>query len=84
VLALAVPALALTRRWVAAWAVFAVNLSHLLFDAGGGGDHILYFSNRPDGIPWLLFPLGTQWTPTSYVAERRVRGCGRFFPVPPA
>ena len=59
VLALAVVALLLTRRWLAAWAVLAVNLAHLLFDAAGGGVHILYPLRHPDGLPWLVSPLGT-------------------------
>lgn len=58
-LVLALAALLVTRRRIAAWAVFAVNLSHLLFDAAGGGVHILYPSARPDGLPWLVCPLGT-------------------------
>ncbi len=47
-----------TRRFVAAWAVFAVNMGHLLFDAAGGSEHILYPWNQVDGIPWLLCPIG--------------------------
>jgi hypothetical protein len=51
--------LLVTRRWVAAWAVFAVNLSHVLFDAAGGGVQVLYPLARPDGLPWLVCPIGT-------------------------
>jgi hypothetical protein len=58
VIALALVALALTRRAVVAWAVFAVNLAHLLFDAAGGGVHILYPSATPDALPWLASPIG--------------------------
>ena len=57
--ALAAVALALTRHAQAAWAVFAVNLVHLLFDGAGGNEHVLYPFTGVDGIPWLLCPLGT-------------------------
>jgi hypothetical protein len=50
--------LALTRRPRVAWALFAVNLSHLLFDAAGGHDPIVYPLSGLDGLPWLLCPLG--------------------------
>jgi hypothetical protein len=50
--------LALTRRPRVAWALFAVNVSHLLFDAAGGHDPIVYPLSRLDGLPWLLCPLG--------------------------
>jgi len=48
----------LTRSRLAAWAVFAVNLSHLLFDAAGGGVRVLYPLAHPDGLPWLACPVG--------------------------
>ncbi len=48
----------LTRRIVAAWAVFAVNLSHVLFDAAGGGERVFYPLAHPDGLPWLVCPIG--------------------------
>jgi hypothetical protein len=51
-------ALALTRSPRAAWAVFAVNAAHLLFDAAGGGDRILYPLHQPDALPWLACPIG--------------------------
>ncbi len=44
--------------WVAAWSVFAVNCGHLLFDAAGGNERILYPSTSTHGIPWLLCPIG--------------------------
>jgi hypothetical protein len=50
--------LALTRRPRVAWALFAVNASHLLFDAAGGNDPIIYPLSHLDGLPWLLCPLG--------------------------
>ncbi len=59
VLLLALLTLILTRRWPLAWAVLAVNLAHLLFDAAGGGVHILYPLKHPDGLPWLASPIGT-------------------------
>jgi hypothetical protein len=59
VLALSAVALAATRRWLAAWCVFAVNLTHLLYDGAGGNEHVLYPFTGVDGLPWLLCPLGT-------------------------
>ena len=59
VAALALVALALTRRLLIAWAVFAVNVAHLLFDAAGGGVHVFYPSTALDGLPWLVCPIGT-------------------------
>ncbi|MGA2007503.1 MAG: metal-dependent hydrolase [Solirubrobacteraceae bacterium] len=59
VILLGVVALLITRRRLAAWAVFAVNLSHLLFDAAGGGVRVLYPLEHPDGLPWLACPIGT-------------------------
>jgi membrane-bound metal-dependent hydrolase YbcI (DUF457 family) len=57
-LALALVTLALTRRRLAAWSVFAVVMVHLLFDAPGGGVYWLYPLERPDAIPWLACPIG--------------------------
>jgi hypothetical protein len=59
VLLLSLVTFVLFRRWLAAWSMFAVNLAHLLFDASGGGEHILYPFNQVNGIPWLLCPIGT-------------------------
>jgi hypothetical protein len=59
VVLLAVLTLLITRRWIAAWAVFAVNLTHILFDAAGGGVRVLYPLAHPDGLPWLACPIGT-------------------------
>jgi membrane-bound metal-dependent hydrolase YbcI (DUF457 family) len=56
---LALLALALTRRPRVAWAVFAVNASHLLYDAAGGHEPVLYPFSHLDGLPWILCPLGT-------------------------
>jgi hypothetical protein len=58
VIVLALLTYAVTRSWTAAWAMFAVNLAHLLFDGAGGSERILYPFNQPDGIPWLLCPIG--------------------------
>lgn len=55
----AVLVLALTRRARVAWAVFAVGVSHLLFDGAGGHEPVLYPFSRLDGLPWLACPLGT-------------------------
>ncbi len=51
-------AYALTRRVVAAWAVLAIVVTHLLFDAAGGGVRWLYPLEEPESIPWLVCPLG--------------------------
>jgi membrane-bound metal-dependent hydrolase YbcI (DUF457 family) len=56
--ALALIALAVTRSKLIAWAVFAVLVSHLLFDAAGGGERWLYPLQHPDAIPWLACPVG--------------------------
>ena len=56
--ALALVAFALTRRKLVAWSVFAVIVSHLLFDAAGGGEYWLYPLEHPDSIPWLACPIG--------------------------
>jgi hypothetical protein len=55
---LALLALAFTRSKLAAWAVFAVVVAHLLFDAAGGSEHWLYPLEHPDSIPWLACPIG--------------------------
>jgi len=51
--------LALTRRPLVAWPVFAIGLSHLLFDGAGGHEPVLYPLRSVDGLPWLACPLGT-------------------------
>jgi hypothetical protein len=56
-LALALLAWAPTRNWTLAWCVFALNVSHLVFDAAGGGTPLLFPLSRPDAIPWLACPL---------------------------
>ncbi len=56
--ALTLLALAITRSKPLAWAMFAVIVSHLLFDAAGGGEYWLYPLERPDSIPWLACPVG--------------------------
>jgi hypothetical protein len=56
--ALALLALALTRRKLAAWSVFAVVVAHLLFDAAGGSERWLFPLEHPDAIPWLACPIG--------------------------
>ena len=58
VVALSAITYALTRRFVIAWAVFAIFLSHLLFDAAGGSEHVLYPFSGLDGLPWLACPIG--------------------------
>jgi membrane-bound metal-dependent hydrolase YbcI (DUF457 family) len=54
----AVLTLAISRRPQFAWALFAVNASHLLFDAAGSGEHILYPFSSLDSVPWLACPIG--------------------------
>ena len=56
--ALALLAFAVTRRKLLAWSVFAVIVSHLLFDAAGAGEYWLYPLKHPDSIPWLACPIG--------------------------
>jgi membrane-bound metal-dependent hydrolase YbcI (DUF457 family) len=50
--------LALTRSKPIIWSVFAVLVSHLLFDAAGGNENWLYPLKHPDSIPWLACPVG--------------------------
>lgn len=47
-----------TRRALTGWSVFAVIVSHLLFDAAGSGERWLYPLAHPDSIPWLACPIG--------------------------
>jgi hypothetical protein len=49
---------ALTRRPAVTWAVFAIFLSHLLFDAAGGHEHVFYPVSSLNGLPWLACPIG--------------------------
>lgn len=56
--ALALLALALTRRKLVSWSVFAVVIAHLLSDAAGGGVYWLYPLKQPEAIPWLACPIG--------------------------
>jgi len=57
-IALTLAVLAVTRSKTVSWAVFAVIVSHLLFDAAGGGEEWLYPLKHPDSIPWLACPIG--------------------------
>jgi membrane-bound metal-dependent hydrolase YbcI (DUF457 family) len=41
------------------WSVFAIFVSHLLFDAAGGDEYWLYPLKHPNSIPWLACPIGT-------------------------
>lgn len=50
--------LVISRRPQFAWALFAVNASHLIFDAAGSGEHILYPFSNLDSLPWLACPIG--------------------------
>ncbi len=75
---LALVVLVITRRGLFAWAVFAVILSHLLFDAAGGSERWLYPLKQPQGIPWLACPLGIiALTLISEMAARRSAGAPR-------
>lgn len=51
-------AFVLTRSRVFSWSVFAVVVSHLLWDAAGEGERWLYPLTRPDAIPWIACPAG--------------------------
>jgi membrane-bound metal-dependent hydrolase YbcI (DUF457 family) len=55
---LALVVLVLTRSKLAGWSVFAVIVSHLLFDAAGGDEYWLYPLEHPNSIPWLVCPGG--------------------------
>jgi len=57
--ALAVVALLLTGRLAGRLAVFAVNLATWLFDAAGGGVHILYPLRPPRRAAVAVSPIGT-------------------------
>jgi hypothetical protein len=72
--ALTLLALALTRHKLAAWSVFAVLISHLLFDAAGGSEHWLFPLETTDSIPWLACPIGiVAVTGVSWVLARAER-----------
>ena len=75
----AVLLLALTRRAALAWGVFAVNASHLLFDAAGGGDPILYPLSHLDGLPWIVCPIGALalFAVSALIARRTPRTAAR-------
>jgi membrane-bound metal-dependent hydrolase YbcI (DUF457 family) len=49
---------AFTRNRPLSWSVFAVIVSHLLFDAAGGNERWLYPLTQPNSIPWLACPVG--------------------------
>jgi membrane-bound metal-dependent hydrolase YbcI (DUF457 family) len=77
--ALTLLALVLTRSKPFAWAVFAVIVSHLLFDAAGGGEYWLYPLKHPDSVPWLACPIGLAvlFAISAVVARAyRRRACG--------
>jgi hypothetical protein len=56
--ALGLIAWTMTRSGRVGWCVFALTTSHLLFDAAGGGTPLLAPLAGPQGIPWLLCPIG--------------------------
>ncbi len=56
--ALTLLTLALTRNRLIAWSMFAIVVSHLLFDAAGGNEYWLYPLKHPDSVPWLACPVG--------------------------
>jgi hypothetical protein len=56
--ALALLVLAVMRRRLMAWFVFAILAAHLLFDAAGGGERWLYPLGHPKSIPWIACPAG--------------------------
>jgi membrane-bound metal-dependent hydrolase YbcI (DUF457 family) len=56
--ALTLLALALTRSRPITWSVFAVIVSHLLFDTAGGNEYWPYPLTHLNSIPWLACPVG--------------------------
>lgn len=48
----------ISRSKQLSWSVFAVVVSHLLFDAAGGDEYWLYPLKHPNSIPWLACPIG--------------------------
>lgn len=48
----------LSRERRLSWAVFAIFVSHLLFDAAGGDEYWAYPLKHPNSIPWLACPIG--------------------------
>jgi|ERR1700722_1773417 len=48
----------ITRSKQLSWSVFAIFVSHLLFDAAGGDEYWLYPLKHPNSIPWLACPIG--------------------------
>jgi hypothetical protein len=58
VVAVTLLTLAVTRRRLLAWSLFAVLTAHLLFDAAGGAERWLFPLEHPRSIPWLACPVG--------------------------
>lgn len=54
--ALALLVLLISRNLLLAWAVFAIDASHVIFDAAGGGDSWLYPIITSASLPWLICP----------------------------
>jgi hypothetical protein len=82
ILLLALFALALSRRILFAWSVFAVMAAHLLFDGAGGAERWLYPLQRPEGLPWLACPVGiTALFLVSVLAVRSPRSLARIHAV---
>ena len=51
--------LGILRSKLVAWSVFAVIVSHVLFDAAGGNEYWLYPLSDTDSLPWIACPVGT-------------------------
>ncbi|HEV2973951.1 MAG TPA: metal-dependent hydrolase [Solirubrobacteraceae bacterium] len=80
--ALTLLAFAFTRSKPIAWSVFAVIVSHLLFDAAGGNEYWLYPLRHPDSIPWLACPVGIAVTfGVSAVVARTDRSLPHTYPI---
>jgi hypothetical protein len=48
----------ISRSRQLSWSVFAIIVSHLLFDAAGGDEYWAYPLKHPNSIPWLACPVG--------------------------
>jgi membrane-bound metal-dependent hydrolase YbcI (DUF457 family) len=67
------------------WSVFAVIVSHLLFDAAGGDEYWLYPLKHPNSIPWLACPIGIAllfWVSTGMSSRASQGHGGRDQPLP--
>jgi membrane-bound metal-dependent hydrolase YbcI (DUF457 family) len=74
-----------TRRKQLSWSVFAIIVSHLLFDAAGGDEYWLYPLRHPNSIPWLACPIGIAllfWVSTRVASDAPPSHSGRSQHLP--